>query len=281
MLTSFFKYLTTPSGLPQNVAAIVGFVALLLIFVLDVFTGADVQIRLLYVFPLVLIALHCENTKLIMWAVTLALIFQGIVLFTFHDISAMAKIVIVAIVLPSNILIAYLGRLARMNHFALLNSATTDLLTGLHNRRSFEDNTDIEIERQNRYGGIFSLVLLDLDGFKKLNDTRGHKAGDEALKELAGILSSQTRQVDMVGRLGGDEFVILMPNTSLREASAFCHSLSDKISRGMAHAGFYLTASIGSFTFEHAPESSEVAFHEADKAMYEAKENRNGSVVSH
>src|SRR6202012_1887948 len=89
----------------------------------------------------------------------------------------------------------------------------TDELTRLHNRRGLETVIRREIARQKRYGGVFSLAIIDLDRFKELNDFQGHAAGDRALELIGRVLSKSTRQSDSVGRLGGDEFVIVMPDT--------------------------------------------------------------------
>jgi diguanylate cyclase (GGDEF)-like protein len=151
--------------------------------------------------------------------------------------------------------------------------ATTDWLTGLRNRRSFETIAELEIARQKRYGGVFSLALVDLDDFKGLNDARGHHAGDETLKLLAAVLQKHTRASDSIARLGGDEFVVLMPSTQKADCSLLCQQISRKIADRMAAVGFATTASIGCATFEQAPTSVSEALQRADEAMYFAKAN--------
>jgi diguanylate cyclase (GGDEF)-like protein len=97
--------------------------------------------------------------------------------------------------------------------------AITDGLTGLYNHRYFYDRLDQEVARAQRYGSPLSLLMLDLDDFKRFNDHYGHVAGDEALREVGRILRAQVRRnIDLAGRYGGEEFVVLLPNTTTSKA---------------------------------------------------------------
>jgi diguanylate cyclase (GGDEF)-like protein len=138
---------------------------------------------------------------------------------------------------------------------------------------------EAEVTRQRRYGGLFSLAELDLDGFKTLNDTRGHPAGDDVLKLLAEILRRHTRKSDLAGRLGGDEFPILMPNMGEADCMQFLQHLCSTIETGMVEAGFEITASIGFKTFLRAPESISQALLQVDQSMYQAKRAGKGRVA--
>jgi diguanylate cyclase (GGDEF)-like protein len=175
----------------------------------------------------------------------------------------------------AHIAMAGVARTARVRFVEIEALATVDPLTGLFNRRGFESIAEREIGRQRRYGGTFSLAVLDLDRFKELNDTQGHDAGDRALRSLGAILQAHTRRSDVVARLGGDEFVFLMPSTAQAECAALCRNLSATIIDGMATAGTTITASIGYATFEEPPESLTAALRKADKAMYAAKAMRS------
>jgi diguanylate cyclase (GGDEF)-like protein len=111
----------------------------------------------------------------------------------------------------------------------LLENATQDSLTELPNRREFERQLTRELERSSRYGEIFSLAILDLDGFKGLNDTRGHQAGDTLLRHAAHTIQEACRASDVAGRIGGDEFALLLPETNQFEAAALCERLRAEI----------------------------------------------------
>jgi len=110
--------------------------------------------------------------------------------------------------------------IAKLNHLS-----TTDSLTGLLNRRALTDTLHHEIDRAQRYGGALSLILCDVDKFKKINDTYGHAAGDRALQAVAESLKKNLRRADILGRYGGDEFMIILPETSLDGAK----NLAEKI----------------------------------------------------
>ena len=280
MLSAKLSQLATPGSIPENSAVIGSYLAITALFPLDIISGSEISLHILYAFPLTVIALHCGRKSLVIGAVTLSILFQILTLVIFDDVAILSKVLASFIVILTNILVTFVARLARSSFLITERLTTTDSLTGLNNRRSIEMATDKEIERQKRYGGIFSFALIDLDGFKKLNDSRGHSTGDRALKILADTLREQMRHSDTIARLGGDEFVILMPNTPKDDCVSLCQLLCVKIASRMADATFAITASIGCVTLEQPPESTSAVISRADKAMYEAKANGKGCVVS-
>jgi diguanylate cyclase (GGDEF)-like protein len=163
------------------------------------------------------------------------------------------------------------------------SQAATDSLTGLANRRSFDDELALEWRRAERIGDPLALVLVDLDNFKSVNDERGHQAGDAVLRRVAAILDSGARNADLAARYGGEEFVLLAPETDLLGAT----KLADRL-RGALEAAtielpgggqLFVTASFGvavKGTFER-PEQLIAA---ADKALYEAKRTGKNRVVA-
>lgn len=155
--------------------------------------------------------------------------------------------------------------------------ATTDGLTGLMNRRAFVTELRREIERSARTGTPTSLLLLDLDHFKAINDTHGHGAGDAVLVAVAKTLQRESRAYDCVGRWGGEEFVVALPSTDQERALVVAERMRDAIaklrvvnSQGVAMP---LSASIGAAQLEPAPgvESVDALVDRADRAMYSAK----------
>jgi diguanylate cyclase (GGDEF)-like protein len=142
-----------------------------------------------------------------------------------------------------------------------------DALTGLLNRRAYEERLPVEIARATRYDWPLSLCLLDLDGFKKINDTLGHPAGDRALQQVAALID-ESRLVDDGFRIGGDEFAILMPRTRREEAELGATRLSRAISEiGMSDGS--LGASFGVADGFVDPEILHAA---ADKRLLAAKD---------
>jgi two-component system cell cycle response regulator len=159
--------------------------------------------------------------------------------------------------------------------------ALTDPLTKVLNRRALTDRLAAEMGRVNRYESTVSLLLIDLDHFKRVNDNYGHLVGDDVLTEMAGLLQNAVRAVDVVARYGGEEFVVVLPETGSPGASRFAERLREVIeahpfSRG-AGSTLRLTASIGVATYPSPNlETVEAFLAAADQALYRAKaEGRN------
>jgi diguanylate cyclase (GGDEF)-like protein len=109
---------------------------------------------------------------------------------------------------------------------SMSEQATRDWLTGLYNRRYFEETLADHIEAATRYDRELSLVLFDIDHFKQINDTHGHQAGDEMLRKFATMLKESARKADIVCRYGGDEFAVLLPETGISNARKFVERVS-------------------------------------------------------
>lgn len=155
----------------------------------------------------------------------------------------------------------------------LHSAATTDDLTGLYNRRAVEQRLEAEISRATRHQLNTTVVLLDVDRFKQVNDTMGHAAGDRLLVRIGRILRRQARTLDVVGRLGGDEFLVILPMTLPREAMVFVSRvLNDIAEMESAHPEFgRRTVSLGlAAAPQHGTSAGEVLA-AADEALYKAK----------
>ena len=155
----------------------------------------------------------------------------------------------------------------------LSEEVSTDVLTEVANRRGLMQAFDVETSRLERQGGELSIGLLDIDNFKKLNDTLGHSVGDTALKTLAGHVQKQLRAVDVVARFGGEEFVVLLPGVPVDEAQVTLTRLQRTLSASLfMHDGreVFVTFSAGVTAFRPG-EALEPALERADEALYEAK----------
>lgn len=149
--------------------------------------------------------------------------------------------------------------------------ARTDDLTGVPNRRSFYEAAEREIARARRYPHPFSVVYLDLDEFKMVNDRLGHVAGDAVLRSVARVLRGVLRASDTIARLGGDEFLILLPEAGPAPARLTVDKLREALAGIVPAHGWRLTASVGVVTFLVPPDSPDVLLAAADRLMYAAK----------
>jgi diguanylate cyclase (GGDEF)-like protein len=159
----------------------------------------------------------------------------------------------------------------------------TDGLTGLDNRRHLNERIDEMFQHAQRLNEPFSLVMCDLDKFKSVNDTYGHQAGDEVLKQLARILKDEAREIDRVGRYGGEEFMLLLPGTVLDAAVTFAERVRKRIEgHTFTFDGGTLqrTASFGVSGWPHPTiRDSDSLVRAADDALYVAKETGRNRVI--
>jgi diguanylate cyclase (GGDEF)-like protein len=173
-----------------------------------------------------------------------------------------------------NELAALLKRLTAQ-HTELERLATTDSLTGLGNRRFLFERLGQEVYRARRYHTPLSLLLFDIDHFKRINDGWGHAVGDHVLREIARETHQSLRKADTAGRYGGEEFIVLLPETDLAEAVALAHRLNREISRKVIKpergSPILVTVSVGVATLAPA-ESGEELVQRADQALYRAKQ---------
>lgn len=160
--------------------------------------------------------------------------------------------------------------------------ANRDYLTGLSNRRHFLEQGEIELSRAKRYGNALSIFMLDIDHFKKINDTHGHKAGDLVLQKLSTVCQQTLRTVDIVGRIGGEEFAVLLPETDAGQAAEVGERLRENIANSnvILDAGLPLqfTVSIGIATLKDNSINLDMLLNLADQALYDAKNSGRNRV---
>jgi len=160
--------------------------------------------------------------------------------------------------------------------------ATIDGLTGLYNHRFFQEHLANAIERSKRYNTNISLLLIDIDFFKKFNDTYGHQAGDAVLRQVADTLKKTVRSSDLVARYGGEEMTVVLDNTDIEEAviiaNKICNTVAEKPFRLSEMVERNVTISIGVATFPQHGEISAELIEFADKGLYRAKENGRNQV---
>lgn len=156
--------------------------------------------------------------------------------------------------------------------------ATYDGLTKLYNRQKIEDILKIEIDRSRRYGIEMSVLMLDIDDFKKINDTYGHPTGDTVLREISRLVKKSIRKTDYAGRWGGEEFIVIAPHTDLKGATMFAESIREGV-EGTDFAGVgRVTCSIGATYFQKT-DTEETIVKRADEALYESKKEGKNRVT--
>jgi diguanylate cyclase (GGDEF)-like protein len=167
---------------------------------------------------------------------------------------------------------------ALVSRFA--DAAREDPLTGLRNRRGFDETFELEVERARRGGRTLALLVGDLDHFKTVNDRLGHPRGDDALQHAAQILRATNRRIDLVARVGGEEFAVLLPDSGERGAHIAAERMRHAIREGFADAPVPLTISFGIAAFPQHGETTDDLMESADQALYTAKEiGRDCSVI--
>lgn len=158
--------------------------------------------------------------------------------------------------------------------------AREDFLTKIANNQHFAEIAGMEIERCRRYGRPFSLVYIDVDNFKAVNDNFGHSAGNKLLYEVAQGIRRNIRMSDMVARLGGDEFAILLPETGHEQADIIIPKLREKLISIMQEHRWPATFSFGMATFVKAPENFDEMVRQADILLYKAKNEGKDTIRS-
>ncbi|MGB3125211.1 MAG: diguanylate cyclase [Pseudomonas sp.] len=156
-------------------------------------------------------------------------------------------------------------------HNISTRAAQTDELTGLMNRRAFFEHAQLLYAQCQHHQQPLCALMMDMDHFKTINDTYGHQAGDQVLRQIGGVISASFRQADVFGRLGGEEFAVLLPNTSLETARGIAEQLVKAISGLVSDPVHGLTASLGVATTRSLDQDLHSLMNTADKALYRAK----------
>ncbi len=180
-------------------------------------------------------------------------------------------------------LIRDITELRKLRH-DLEQQARIDYLTGLANRRHFMEKASIELARVSRYNSQLSLIIMDIDHFKIINDTYGHQTGDKVLEKLSEVCRHALREADIIGRIGGEEFAILLPETPTLQAYESAERLRELIAAAEVYVEngtpFHFTISIGISNTANNILKLDQLLHMADLALYEAKKERNKVCVA-
>ncbi|MBA4372135.1 MAG: GGDEF domain-containing protein [Thermodesulfovibrio sp.] len=262
---SVIEYLGKRSN---GVLVVYGMLLISGIGVLDYLSGPELGVSLFYLLPI----------SLITWFVGLRVGLSA----SFVSAFIWLAVAILNRDPQRTVFVPYWNALVRLGFFIVVvflqdslkkeqRRARIDPLTRIGNRRHFFQIANSELERSRRYNRPFTVAYMDLDNFKTVNDTLGHKAGDSLLKAVAATIKEHIRSTDTAARLGGDEFALFLPETEAEAARIFFDKLNRQLLEAMQKKNWPVTFSIGVITFTTSPDSVDDMVAGVDALMYSAK----------
>lgn len=262
-------------------AILLGAVVFIIVLTMtNYYTRSEIALSILFIVPIFLVAWYVGPFSAIIISLVSALSWDS------NDIYS-GKVF-------SHYVIPYFNTLIRFNIFTIISLflleirrqlnqvlflADTDGLTGLANNRSFNENINIEATRNKRYKHPFTIVYMDLDNFKQVNDTNGHDAGDRLLRDVANTLKANLRNSDIIARIGGDEFAILLPETDYNGAEVVLNKFHTNLLLTMKLNRWPVTFSIGAITFQDALNDSKDMVKAVDNVMYNVKIGGKNNII--
>lgn len=259
--------------------ATAGILYVCFIGVLDYLTGNEISLSLFYLAPIVIVTWFVDkNAGLVIsflatlsWLVAVYAAGQR---FSHPSIYFWNLLIRAVFYLIVTYLVAELQRARREERLA----ARTDFVTGAVNARYFHELLQMEVERIRRYPHPFTVVYLDIDNFKLVNDLFGHQMGDEVLSYIARELKAQLRSTDIVARVGGDEFALLLPSARQPEARVVISKVRPSLLGAIRDKNWPITFSMGAVTCVAPPDSAEQLIRMADELMYEVKNSTKNNI---
>lgn len=269
------KALSWLSHQPLVLRFFVSLAALAIVTFVDFITGQEISIAFLYMLPLLL----ATPTMGFLWGLffaTAAVACERFLL-PVENFATSIQMWNTAVRLVNVVLVVWLLDALRHTLVAEREAARHDFLTGLLNRRAFEQAAEIELERCRRTGSPLSLLYVDCDEFKQVNDKFGHAHGDKVLQNIGQLMATHLRSTDAVARIGGDEFVALLPATGESQARAAAKKLHDELAKQLSNLNGGTTCSLGVAVFAAAPEGVDDLIRRADEVMYAVKADGKGA----
>jgi diguanylate cyclase (GGDEF)-like protein len=266
----------------QSFWGIVGFILVVFLGIVDYGTGVELSITLFYLIPILLavwfanedLGLAIAAASAITWFLTEyanGIKYSNIMIYVWNTLIRLGFFIV------ASRLLAELKRALRANQ----ELTRVDYVSGAVSIRYFYDLAQIEISRSQRYGHPFTLVYIDLDNFKAINDLFGHITGDNVLRTMTECVQRQTRPTDIFARLGGDEFALLLPETGGKEVKEVVGRIHSTLVNEMLNNAWMVTFSIGVVTYHQVPKSVDEMLKLADSMMYSVKTNSKNGVRYH
>ncbi|HEX8068587.1 MAG TPA: diguanylate cyclase [Pyrinomonadaceae bacterium] len=258
-----------------------GFLLVVLQGLINYLAGPDLSFELFYLLTVSLVAWLVGRRLGVIMAVASALAYSVTEYLFFEHVAARPWLPYAnaATRLGAFLFVAYFISALRRSLEHERELARTDDLTGLLNRRSFMETAGHELNRARRFRHPFTVVYMDVDDFKEVNDRFGHTTGDAVLRTVGQTIRANLRDVDVIARLGGDEFVILMPETDEAAAAAVVARVRGQIAAEVARARWPIGFSIGVVTWTTPPRTVDFMLKQADDAMYAVKNDGKNRVA--
>jgi diguanylate cyclase (GGDEF)-like protein len=262
--------------MPKAILAISGMLLILSIGILDYYTGPDIGVSIFYLLPIFLVT----------WLLGIG---SGLVV-SLISASSWLTAELLHGKTYSNIYTPYWNALVRLGFFVTIVflqyalkkehlHARLDPLTEIGNRRHFLEVATMELQRASRYNRPFTVVYMDIDDFKAVNDTMGHQAGDKLLKIVSTTIKANIRASDTIARLGGDEFALFLSETDNEPAKNALGKLKIKLDEIVNINRWPVTFSFGVATFMMPPDSIDDMIRKVDSLLYEAKKTGKNNII--
>ncbi|HJQ13102.1 MAG TPA: GGDEF domain-containing protein [Anaerolineales bacterium] len=258
---------------------ITGFIVVGLLGLIDYATGNEFTLSLFYLIPVVLVTWAVDYKTGLFLSFISGLTLLGAEIAAGQTYSHSIFYFLNTLVRTAfYVVVVYLVTELQSSRNEEQLAARTDYITGAVNARYFNELLQMEISRIRRYPHPITLVYVDIDNFKLVNDLFGHKIGDNLLRFIATELKSQLRITDTVARLGGDEFVLLLPSTRQPEARLVVSKVYANLMEKMQQQNWPVTFSMGAVSCEFSPYSAEQLVNMADELMYEVKNSTKNDI---
>ena len=253
---------------PKTYITVIGFILVLLLGFVDSAIDYRISFSIFYVLPVVLVTWYAGIKIGILFS-----ILGSAMWFIAAMLSHKHQVPFTIVAWNSIVRLGFFIIISTVLHFFKVEreNARIDFLTKLFNRRRFEEILSNEIQRSDRYGHPLTIVYMDVDNFKTINDNLGHRAGDKILTTISSVVSKNIRSTDFIARLGGDEFAFLLVETNENEARNFIKKVQYELLLAMGGRTFTVTFSFGVVTFYHFNKNIREMMHIADTCMYHSK----------
>ncbi len=249
----------------------IGILSILVIGLIDYLITIDISLSICYLIPIFIVTRYVARTPGILLSIVSGIIWYIAEYIAKIDLSALLLLWNTIVTLTVFLIVVYLLSALKEAYEREKDLARIDGLTQIYNRRYFLEILRVESKRALRYQRCLTLVYIDVDNFKTVNDRFGHVRGDELLCLIADTVSNSLRETDIFARLGGDEFALLLPETDYQPAELVLQRIQQKLAQVAQDNSFDVGFSMGAITFLEPPDSVDRMIEQVDGLMYQVK----------